>query len=530
MSQSAVPLPAALTQAASGAGGYWFLSESGDERFTPYADLLDAARHVANTLRAAGLRRGEAVAVVSGDPEQFLRGFLGAAVAALVPVPVCPPEGPADAAGAADRLQRTLQVARARAVLCAPELAPALDSVARGVGTVRCVQGLDAACGGAAGDVATVGLDDVALIQFTSGSTSHPKGVVLTHGSLAANIEALASPGGLDLDERTVGASWLPLHHDMGLVGVALASMYVGCRTVLMPARLFPKRPTAWLKAITRHRATISFAPNFAYELCVRRTKDSELLDLDLSSWRIAGCGAEPISADTLAAFAERFAPAGFRPGCFVPSYGLAEHTVAVTFARRDGPPRVDVERRVVACGRPLPGHALRILDDDGRVLEDGSVGEIAVSGPSLMRGYLCEEGLEDEPVRDGWFRTGDLGYLDAGELFICGRKKDLILVAGRKYHPEDLEAAVAGLPRLRRGGVVAFAGGACRDGDRVVVVAEASRPDADLVREVRRCVYEASRLQVDDVRLVPAGTIPRTSSGKLRRADTRALYDAGAI
>jgi fatty-acyl-CoA synthase len=345
-----------------------------------------------------------------------------------------------------------------------------------------------------------------------------------------------------------VGVSWLPLNHDMGLIGMALGPLYSARPGVLMPAQRFVKRPAEWLRAMTRFRGTVSFAPNFGYDLCVRRVKAADLEQLDLSSWRVAGCGAEPIHRATLDAFATMFAPAGFRAASFLPGYGLAEHVLAATFPPRDRPLRServslsalaasrvvtpeagdDNAVTLVSCGRALPGHALRIAGEDGRALPERHVGEILLAGPSVMVGYYGHADLTAQTIRDGWLRTGDLGYLSDGELFVCGRVNDIIIVNGRKFHPQDLEWAVDDLPGVRRGRVVAF--GLVEHGrtDRVVIVAEPSGTAApDLVIEaVRRRIGELFGLYVDDVALVPSGTVGRTTSGKVQRAVTRERYE----
>jgi acyl-CoA synthetase (AMP-forming)/AMP-acid ligase II len=315
-----------------------------------------------------------------------------------------------------------------------------------------------------------------------------------------------------------------------------------------MPPALFVRRPAEWLRALTRHRGTISFAPNFAFDLCVRRLKDRDLEGLDLSSWRVAGCGAEPIHAPTLAAFAEKFAAVGFRDTSFFPSYGLAEHVLAATFPPRDRAPRVEVLAAeelndrclaraasdedsavtLVGCGRPFPGHALRVLDQDGRELPERRVGEIVLKGPSVMLGYYKQDALTARTIRDGWLYTGDLGYVADGELYICGRAKDLIIVNGRKYHPQDLEWAVDDLDGVRRGRVVAFGATAPGRADRVVMVVEPNGtvPGETLTEMIRRQVRDLFGLYVDEVALVPSGTVGRTTSGKVQRAATRARYD----
>ncbi len=404
------------------------------------------------------------------------------------------------------------------------------------------------------GSTAAISPDDIAFVQFTSGSTSAPKGVVITHRNLSANIEAFSGSTGVGASASDVGVSWLPLYHDMGLVGMALGAVYANVPVVLLTPQAFVKRPVAWLRAISRFRGTVSFAPNFAYDLAVRRVKESEMEGLDLSSWRIAGCGAEPIHASTLAAFAEKFRAAGFRDTSFLPSYGMAEHVLAATFSPRER--RLKVERlsaddmtshriatrstngnhgetvSVVGCGAALPGHQIRIVDDQNRPLPERHIGEITLAGPSVSPGYYNDPEMAARTIRDGWLFTGDLGYLSKGELFVCGRVKDLIIVNGRKYHPQDLEWGLADLAGIRRGRVVAFGTAETGRPDRTVVVVEPSGtvPARELTDSIRRRIVDVCGLLVDDVVLVPGGTVTRTTSGKVRRAATKMSYERGEL
>jgi fatty-acyl-CoA synthase len=349
-----------------------------------------------------------------------------------------------------------------------------------------------------------------------------------------------------------VAVSWLPLNHDMGLVGMALGPLYAGRSCVLMTPQAFVKRPVEWLRALTRHQGTISFAPNFAFDLCVRRVKEPDLAGLDLSRWRIAGCGAEPVHAPTLAAFAAKFAPVGFRNTSFLPSYGLAEHVLAATFSPRGRAPRVEevsaddlTERRearpartgdlavtLVSCGRPFPGHGIQIVGEDGRPVPEREVGEIVLTGPSVMLGYYKQAALTAEVIRGNRLHTGDLGYLSDGELYVCGRAKDVIIVNGRKYHPQDFEWAVDSLAGVRRGRVVAFGTTAPGRPDRVVIVVEPSGTvrGGVLTEAIRQQVSDLFGLYVDEVVLVPSGTVGRTTSGKVQRTATKARYERGQL
>jgi fatty-acyl-CoA synthase len=540
-------LPEALADAARTDAGYRFHA-GGVETARSYAEVRHEALRVARALKDAGLRRGDPIALVIPDGYQFLTALFGASIAQLIPASLYPPATTGDLPRYIELTAGILNAAEARAVVTSRALAPAFAearAMCPHLSLILCRDDLD---GSPDEPGSAPSLDDIAFVQFTSGSTSTPKGVVLSHANLAANIEAFAGPCGVGARADDVAVSWLPLNHDMGLVGMALGAVYSQRVSVLLTPQTFVKRPTEWLRAITRHRGSISFAPNFAYDLCVRRVKD--VGGLDLSSWRIAGCGAEPIHPATLAAFVEKFAPVGFRATSLLPSYGLAEHVLAATFpphgrglridqvsatalaeqrvavaARSDGSPSASL----VSCGCALPEHRLMIADDRGNPLPDRHVGEILLAGPSVMLGYYNQDALTAEVLRGGWLRTGDLGYLSEGELFVCGRLKDVIIVHGRKYHPQDLEWAVDDVNGVRRGRVVAF-GIENGRGSRVVIVVEPSGTTAgDLLAEgIRKRVSDLFGLYVDEVAIVPSGTVGRTTSGKVQRAATKERYERG--
>jgi acyl-CoA synthetase (AMP-forming)/AMP-acid ligase II len=547
-------LPEMLAAAAASDAGYCFLNEAGEERPRSYRDLAERAAALGGALRARGLRRGDRVALVIQQPEGFLTAFLGASVAGLVPVPVCPPSSFGAQEAYLATTEHVLAAARVAALLTGDTLEGSLGERARKAG-VPLVARWDELDGPALSGFERVTASEPAFMQFTSGSTAQPKGVVLSHANLAANAAAIGGAGGLALRPDDIGVSWLPLHHDMGLIGMALASLYARLNTVIMPPVLFLKRPTEWLKAIHRYRGTISFAPSFAYELCLRRFKPTDLEQLDLSSWRVAGCGAEPVRADTLDAFAEMFAAAGFDPRAFMPCYGMAEHTLAITFAklgrplrvdqissealvvrRRAAPPRGPHERalRIVNCGRPFEGHEVQIVDEEGLPLPERAVGEIVARGPSVMLGYFDQPEASAHTLRDGWLHTGDEGYLSQGELYVCGRQKDIVIVNGRNFYPEDLEWAVGELPGVRSGNVVAFGVGGLGSGERervvVVVESKGKLPAAELAVEVRRRIVDSVGLQVDEVVIAAPGTVQRTSSGKVKRSLLKSQFESGSL
>jgi fatty-acyl-CoA synthase len=542
----------ALLAAPASDAGYTFLNERG-ARTRSYAEMRRAAYRFAAGLRHAGLQRGDVVALVIADAEQFLTALFGAVVAGIVPASLYPPSATADLRRFFEGTARTIVASRAPVVVTTGALIRGFEDLRSTARRVQLVLPYDAIDSDPVQDDWRPSPDDLAFIQYTSGSTSSPKGVAVTHGALAANIEGIYGSAGLAVTDADFTVSWLPLYHDMGLVGMALGPLYGTRSAVLMAPEMFVKRPVEWLRAIARHRATISYAPNFAYDLCVRRVKDRDLDGLDLSAWRVAGCGAEPVNAATLDAFAARFARAGFRAASFLPSYGLAEHVLAATFGVRGREPRVDVVSadalatdrvavppadddasaiRLVSCGRPLPRHALRILRDDGSQADEREVGEIALAGPSLMRGYYNDDVLTARVVRDGWLHTGDLGYLADDELFVCGRLDDLIVIHGRKYHPQDIEWSVEGLPGVKRGRVVAFGASAGAGARQVVIVAESNgtAAAASLTSDIKRTVGDLFGLAVADVVLVPGGTIKRTTSGKVKRAAVRASYERGEL
>jgi len=555
--------------AASTKTGYRFIDESTDaEPFFTHGGIERASARYGGALQALGARRGDRVALILPDNADFVFAFLGAIRAGLVPVPIYPPSGLGKLSGYLDNTLHIVAKSGARLLLTNAEIKRMLGTIQAQVpelSRVAAVEGVRSMREEL--HPAKVKLDDVCFLQFTSGSTSRPKGVVLTHENLAANVRAIMHLGLGVRDSVDSGASWLPLYHDMGLIGFVIAPLYHVNTITFLPPLLFLKRPARWLETISRHRASISFGPNFAYALCVKRIKESEVAGLDLSSWRVAGCGAEPIRAENLRAFADKFAPAGFQEKAFVCCYGMAESTLAISFSKtgagvttdavngealwaqgraipwaeaHPGPdPGLEGATTIVACGPAFPDHEVQIfaLDDETseHPLGEREVGEIRLRGPSLMSGYFNEPELTRKAFAGGWLKTGDLGYLAAGQVHICGRSKEVIIVNGRNYYPQDLEWETGKVEGVRKGNVIAF--GTMKpnqDRERVIICFEASLATeaerAELKGEVRRAVQQALGLTVDDVVLLGIGVLPKTSSGKLQRAKTRELYETGAL
>ncbi|HOU89807.1 MAG TPA: AMP-binding protein [Polyangiaceae bacterium] len=535
-------------------GGFRFVEDGGGEELLPFAALVAAADRAGAALAARGVAPGDRVVLILGRPRDFIAAFLGAARIGAVPVPLYPPAGlrRPDAYAAATAL--ALERARARALVAdAPVLALFERAGLAAAPAIRiAAEPLRADAPPPA--PARPAPADPCFIQFTSGSTAAPRGVVVSHENLAANVQAFMHEG-LRVTPEDSGVTWLPLYHDMGLIGFVLGPLYTRNTVTFLAPQTFLKRPLRWLETIARHRATVSFGPSSAYALVARRAAGLDLGHLDLSSWRVAGCGAEPIHAPTLAAFAAALAPARFDPRALVACYGLAEATLAVTFAalgrgiasERVAATALHAEGRAVAatdpadaveltaCGRAFQDHEVAVFPPEAAAaspLPERAVGEIRVRGPSVTRGYFGEPPRGDA---GGWLRTGDLGYLAGGELFVCGRSKELVIVGGRNYFPQDLEEHAAAVPGVRRGHLVAFGARApAGDRERVVLVVEATARDAAaraaIARDVARAVTAATGLPVDEVHVVRAGALPKTSSGKLRRTEVRALHAAGRL
>ena len=397
---------------------------------------------------------------------------------------------------------------------------------------------------------------DLAFLQYTSGSTGDPKGVMLTHANLLANLRAMGPTVAANSDD--VFVSWLPLYHDMGLIGACLGSLYYAFPLVVMSPLSFLARPARWLRAIHHHRGTLSAAPNFAYELCVRAIQDHELEGLDLSSWRMTINGAEPVSPATLERFIARFAPYGFRREAMAPVYGLAECSVGLALQPPNRGPVIDRVRRDAfmtggraepaspddaailqfpACGPPIPGHQIRIVDENGRELPDRREGRLEFKGPSATAGYYRNPEATHRlfPHGDDWLDSGDRGYLADGDVYLTGRVKDLIIRGGRNIYPYELEQAIGEIPGIRKGCVAVFASDDPATGsERLVVVAETRAAQPEALEHLRQRIVNASvdllGVPPDDVKLAPPRSVLKTSSGKIRRVAIRDLYERDAL
>lgn len=534
-----------------------------------YAGLLAAAQAVAAKLTSS-CAAGTHVLLLYPPGFGHIVGLFGCLLAGMTPVSGLPPQPPRsgrDGSRHRRKLERVLTVIRAaevgavvgeaallhgfRAALAGHEDMAAISWIPDGAPSA----GADIAFAAAPGSPSA---GDLALLQFTSGSTGEARGVMVTHGQLLHNLQA--QEAAFELTPDDVCVSWLPFSHDMGLIFSALAMLYVGGRTILMAPAHFAERPVRWLRAISRYGGTVSAAPNFAYDLCVRRIAPEDREGLDLRRWRFALNGAEPVAIATIDRFCEAYASAGFRPLAIRPGYGLAEATLAVSIRRaadplttlpcRRGPLAMgavvlgedgDACAQLTSCGRIVPGLEAAIVGECGSRLADGSIGEIWVRGPSVAAGYHRRP-QETEAVfgarldtGDGpYLRTGDLGFLWNGELYVTGRLKDLMIFRGINYYPQDIEAE-AGLQSaaIAPNGAVAFS--LSHDGEeQLVVLAEVARASAadmaTIALAIRRAVFAAFGLDARTVGLVPFGSLPKTPSGKIQRRLTRDLFQADQL
>lgn len=529
------------------------LDEAGNVDRLTYEDLDRGARAVAAGLQHRGVLPGETVVLMLPTGRDYFVSFFGALRAGAVPVPIYPP---ARLAQLEDHLRRhtgILRNAQAAHLIAPPEALAVARLLRSRVETLRAID--------TAGELAAIGgrlvapeaqADDLAFLQYTSGSTGNPKGVMLTHANLLANIRAMGKV--VVAGPQDVFVSWLPLYHDMGLIGAWLGMLAHSARLVVFSPLQFLARPLKWLEVIARFGGTLSAAPNFAYALCVRRYDAAALAGIDLSAWRCAFNGAEPVSPATLAAFAARFAPYGFKPEALMPVYGLAESALGVTLpplgrsvvidrVARDAFSRTghaqpaapgDVHAlEFPACGRPLAGHELRIVDAGGRELPERHEGRLQFRGPSASDGYYRNPEATRELVAGAWRNAGDLAYVAAGDVYITGRSKDLIIRAGRNIYPQELEEAVGDVPGVRKGCVAVFAT-VGEHGERLVVVAETRAQDTPTHDRLRADIVAAvsglAGTPPEDIVLAAPHTVAKTSSGKIRRAACRELYERGQL
>ncbi|MCL2313810.1 MAG: fatty acyl-AMP ligase [Proteobacteria bacterium] len=535
---------------------FCFVRADGSEREFSKNDLYIEITRRAAQLRNAGLQKGERLLLVLPEGEDFVPTFFAALWAGVVPVPVYPPMSLGKLSTYVDTLAAIVASAQPK-FACAPQklenvLWPALSRTpsVQGILPAQMLQNPPSSERLLAPE--NILPEDTCFLQFTSGSTSTPKGVEVSHANLVANCKAIMVDG-LQCHEGDVTVSWLPLYHDMGLIGFIISPTLYGLPSVILPTTSFIRNPGLWLETIHRKRGTLSFAPNFAYALTNKRLRPEALNRFDLSSMRAFGCGSEPINPHTLREFARKLAPAQLAPTAMLPCYGMAEHTLAISFSSLHEEVRTDTVDKTlyesqqlalppahgdtpsetvefVNCGKAFPGHEMATFDSEGNRLEDRKIGEIWLKGPSVARGYYENPEATEAVFGGGWLRTGDLGYLVEGEVYITGRSKDLIIVNGRNYDPQRFEWALDSLDNVRQGNAVAFSRPSSAS-EELVIVAESRTPHKDeLASHIRQYISEQFQLACADVVIVPPGTLPKTSSGKLQRQKTRERYLKGTL
>lgn len=522
-----------------------------------YGALYRGALAVAAGLRERGLEPRQTVALMLPTSRDYFFAFFGILLAGGVPAPIYPPTRPSQIEDHLKRHARILSNAEAVLLLTIPEAKPVARLLKSQVETLRHIATVAELTQGSVGAGTTPEPalpEDLAFLQYTSGSTGNPKGVMLTHRNLLTNLRAMGKAVNASSDD--VFISWLPLYHDMGLIGAWLGSLYFAFPLVSMSPLSFLARPKRWLWTIHNHRGTLSAAPNFAYELCLSKLEESELEGLDLSSLRLAFNGAEPVSPNTVRRFSERFAKYGLRPEAMSPVYGLAESSVGLAFPPpgRTAPvdriqrqalelagkaipaePDDDQALEVVACGQVLNGHQLRVIDSKGRELPERRQGRLQFRGPSCTRGYIRNPEATNSLFDGDWLDSGDLAYLADGDLYLTSRVKDLIIRAGRNLYPYEVEEAAGDIPGVRKGCVAMFgATDPASATERVVVIAESRETDRtrleQLKQQVQSVATELLDMPPDEVVMAPPHTVLKTSSGKIRRSACKELYEQGRL
>ncbi|MEN8213821.1 MAG: AMP-binding protein [Pseudomonadota bacterium] len=520
-----------------------------------YENLANGAKAIAAGLQMRGLLPGQSVAIMLPTGRDYLCSFFGILLAGGIPVPIYPPLRPSQLEDHLRRHARILANAQAVLLITVAE-AQRVGSLLRG--QVDTLRGLVTAA-----QLATIQegfsshparSQETAFLQYTSGSTGQPKGVILTHTNLLANIRAMGEQ--IQADSTDIFVSWLPLYHDMGLIGAWLGSLYVGMPLVLMSPLAFLTRPSRWLWTIHHHRGTLTAGPNFAYELCLSKVEESQLEGLDLGSLRLAFNGAEPVSPNTVRRFSERYAAYGLNPQAVAPVYGLAEAAVGLAFPPLGRGFRIDrIEREsftthsravpaadpdqealeFVACGQPLPGYQIRIVDMAGRELPEREEGRLEFQGPSATSGYLRNPEATRQLFDGAWLDSGDLAYIAAGDVYLTSRIKDVIIRGGRNIYPYELEEAIGNIPGLRKGCTAVFGSTDPASGtERMIIIAETreqQRASLDTMRDrIREVTLDLLGTPPDEVMLAPPHTVLKTSSGKIRRAAVRELFESGRI
>ncbi|MBN2799864.1 MAG: fatty acyl-AMP ligase [Deltaproteobacteria bacterium] len=529
-----------------------FQDMKGVETVYTFAEVEAATARRAAFLQQLGLGKGDRVGLIIIEPEDFALNFYACLRIGVLPVPLYPPLSMGNLDAYTERTGRILENAETRVLVVSSKLQNILWSLRDSVGCLERivkVEELQQATG--TPTYPDIQPDDLAFLQYTSGSTSDPKGVMVSHANLIANIQGSSTVMGLQ-SGRDVAVSWLPLYHDMGLIGFVITSVVWGIDAVFIPTVRFLFKPTVWMEAMHRHKGTATFAPNFAYALITRRARPQDLEQWDLSHVRLFGCGAEPIHPETMAEFTDKFhTHCGMPEEAIMPAYGMAEATLAITLVPTD---RMWATRAVeasafeadgtattpeqgatvlehVSCGFPHAGHEVAVFHaETGEQLPEGREGELCLRGPSVAHGYFKNPEATSAAFRNGWLHTGDLGYMNQGEVYVTGRMKDLIILNGRNLHPQSIEWVAAEVEGVRKGNVVAFSRRGAHSEELVIALETRSEDHAGLSARVKEQVQAQLQAPVAEVVCLEPGTLPKTSSGKLQRRKTQQLYTKGTL
>ncbi|TKI04712.1 fatty acyl-AMP ligase [Martelella alba] len=537
----------ALDYAAQGSTGMNFYDRRNQlMAVLEYRALRSRAISGARRLLSLNLKKGDRVAIIAETSASFVEAFFACQYAGLVSVPLAIPMGVGQRDSYIVKLQGLIKSCKPAVIISSEEWVPLIRSAAVDTSPIHILSNanfdalpeLDI-------ELQAPSPNDIAYLQYTSGSTRFPRGVIITQRAVMANLHVISHDGiKLRAGDRCV--SWLPFYHDMGLVGFLLTPVATQLSVDYLRTQDFAMRPMQWLKLIAKNRGTVSVAPPFGYDLCLRRSNAKDIAELDLSRWRVAGVGAESIPAELLNTFGERFSGSNFDTKAFMPCYGLAENTLAVSFSDNvSGPQTHEIDRDIleyegkavapgkktrvtstfVNCGKALPGHHIEIRSEDGLPLPERQVGHIYISGPSLMNGYFCDDESQQQIQVTGWMDTGDLGYLSEGGLYVTGRKKDLIIIRGRNIWPQDIEYVAESEPEIRFGDVIAFVTEEHGEGARIILQIQcrisAEERRTQIVHSLSARIQSEFGVAVH-IELLPPHSIPRTSSGKPARAEAK--------
>lgn len=532
--------------------GARFVTRTGETFFYPYSKVLERAKSTAGILQSKGLEPGDRVGVILPTSIDFFDVFLGVTLAGGIPAALYPPFRLGRLSEYYDRTGRMLSLIGAKFLVVDRKIGKIIGPAVENVDKLRAVFNPEDLRGTSRWSPVSVEPGSPAFLQFSSGTTVDPKAVIVSHANLLSNLEMMSIyfrmyPWKVWPPETV---SWLPLYHDMGLVGVMFTGLYLPSTITYIEPDVFIARPAIWLQTISKYRAGVSPAPQFAYNLCTNKIKDADMEGVDLSCWKGALNGAEQIDINGMKRFTKRFSRWGFSTAAMTPVYGLAEAVLAVTFSDLTQPPSImnfdrtvfsEEERtyrgsgyKAVSVGSPLCGIEIRISDDRDRPIADGRIGTIMVRGPSVTSGYYADPEATAKTIREGWLDTGDLGFICKSNLYIAGRKKDVIIIRGQNIAPQTIETLAQDVQGIRAGCVAAVSAVVEGEGEQLIVLAEKDQriPQLEeaLIAHIRESVIAGTGISPHLIQILEPGALPRTSSGKIRRSEALEMLLSGTL